>query len=302
MSKISTRSVTKHSHFGKPTKFPVNQLPTKTDVYRHYLHVRKNLPSSAKANPSVRDVCKSVLTDLTAVWKRASIPTVTENSLLKRLVRLVEEANKLTRYQHNRTSSAAYSDLRANFDKLFDICSCKCVERKITDRGSCKCKNKVPATEWEFWLDQKNNRKLFIGAVDVAATKKLKKRAARQESREATRKKQCIQQAPAEESSVEYDVSSGLDEHSDVSMAGQQSEDSDFGLEKSHNTFQYKELSEIMERTGVSNRDACKIVNACMKDLGFVSPMYLLDPAKLRRQRKYWREVSTEQHTTVTTN
>ena len=36
-----------------------------------------------------------------------------------------------------------------------------------------------------------------------------------------------------------------------------------------------------MERIGVSNRDACKIVNACTKNMGFVSPTYLLDPAKL---------------------
>ena len=50
------------------------------------------------------------------------------------------------------------------------------------------------------------------------------------------------------------------------------------------------------ERTGASNPDACKIVNACMRDIGFASPTPLLDPAKLRRQRKYWRDVSIKEH------
>ena len=59
MSAISTRFLAEHesSFFGKPTKFSVNQLPIKVDVYKHYLHTQKNIPSSSKANPSVREVC-----------------------------------------------------------------------------------------------------------------------------------------------------------------------------------------------------------------------------------------------------
>ena len=90
-----------------------------------------------------------------------------------------------------------------------------------------------------------------------------------------------------------------MEEESEVSRDSQQSADFEFGFEKYQNTFQYKELGEIMERTGVSSRDACKIVNACMKDMGFVSPTYLFDPAKLRRQIKHWREISAEEHATA---
>ena len=52
-----------------------------------------------------------------------------------------------------------------------------------------------------------------------------------------------------------------------------------------------------MEQTGVSIRNACKIVNACMRDMGLASTDHLLDSAKLRRQRKYCRDVSTKKHT-----
>ena len=105
-----------------------------------------------------------------------------------------------------------------------------------------------------------------------------------------TKKKQCKLQATAKEFVENYQSISSSEQHSEVSMDSQQSEDSDFGFQKYQNTFEYYELSEIMERTAVSNRDACKSVNACMKDLGFDSPVYVLDPAKLKRQRKHWRE------------
>ena len=72
-------------------KFFVNQLPTKTDVYKRYLHSRDNMQSSSKAKHSVREICKLILTDLISVWKRAGIPAVTKNSLLERLLLLVDE-------------------------------------------------------------------------------------------------------------------------------------------------------------------------------------------------------------------
>ena len=168
---------------------------------------------------------------------------------------------------------------------------------KITNRNACTCKSKVPAAEWQFWLDEKTERKMFIGPVDVKATKKVKTRLARQESRDTSPKKQ--KQTFVEELN-EDSQSSSLEEESEVSsIDSQQSADFEFDFEKYQNTFQYKELSEIMERTGESNRDACKIVNACMTDMGFIFPTYLLDPVKLRRQSKHWREITAKQHTTA---
>ena len=54
--------------------------------------------------------------------------------------------------------------------------------KKITNRNTCTCKTKVPAAELQYWLDQKTERKMFIGPVDVKATKKIKTQLARQES------------------------------------------------------------------------------------------------------------------------
>ena len=205
----------------------------------------------------------------------------------------MDEANKLLRYEKSRRNSATFLELKAKFGKLFDICSYKCVGKKITYRNACTCKTKVPAANWQFWLDQKTERKMFIGPVDVKSTKKIKTRLTRQESRDISRKKQ--KQTFVEELS-EDSQSSSLEEESEVSIDSQQSADFEFSFVKYQNTFQNKEPSQIMERTGVSNRDACKIVNVCMKNMRFVSPTYLLDRAKVKRQRKHWREISAEEH------
>ena len=84
------------------------------------VHARENITLFLKANSSVRDVCKLVVPDLISVCMRATLPTVRENSFLNRLVLLVDEADKLRRYQQNRTL-ATFFKLRANIDKLLDI-------------------------------------------------------------------------------------------------------------------------------------------------------------------------------------
>jgi len=54
--------------------------------------------------------------------------------------------------------------------QLFDIAICKCI-----NFPSCKCKlqHEVPPAERIFLTDQRNQRKILIGSVDVGTTKKL---------------------------------------------------------------------------------------------------------------------------------
>ena len=61
--------------------------------------------------------------------------------------------------------------------RLFDICSCKC-----TDFNPCSCKRelKIPTNEQMFLTDQRTSRQMFIGGIDVDATKKMKAKASRE--------------------------------------------------------------------------------------------------------------------------
>ena len=64
----------------------------------------------------------------------------------------------------------------------------------------------------------------------MGAPKKLKKTIAHQENRDVTVKKQCKLQTTAEEFVKDYQSTSNSEQHSEVSMDSQQSEDCDFGF------------------------------------------------------------------------
>ena len=60
------------------------------------------------------------------------------------------------------------------------------------------------------------------------------------------------------------------------------------------NRNKYPELCKAIDRCKVSNRDACIIANAVLKDLDLLTPQTTVDPAKIQRQRKYWRKQESE--------
>ena len=88
---------------------------------------------------------------------------------------------ELGEYSDAKKSSATYEENLQSLENLFDICACKCFDSGARERSACKCPLacKIPATEWEFWIDQKTNRNMFIGKVDKEVTVKLQKKAKR---------------------------------------------------------------------------------------------------------------------------
>jgi hypothetical protein len=84
-----------------------------------------------------------------------------------------------------------------------------------------------------------------------------------------------------------YVTDSSSDSHDDV-----------FCVQK---RIQYPNLSQIMKRTGISNRDACKIINAALPDMNLDKPEYLLEPSKVRRQRIHWSNKAVEKLTKTLT-
>ena len=65
------------------------------------------------------------------------------------------------------------------------------------------------------------------------------------------------------------------------------------------NRNQYPLLCQMMERSGVSNRDACNIINAYLQDMQLNKPENLIEPTKLRRQRLAWRKEAVSLHAEV---
>ena len=100
--------------------------------------------------------------------------------------------------------------------------------------------------------------------MDVEATKKTNSSS---RNRDPTQKKLSKEQAPTVERLSEHSHSSSSELNSEVSIESQLSEDFEYGCEKCQNTFQCNELNEIMEQTGTSNRNTCKIVKVCIRDI-----------------------------------
>ena len=182
MASVTTRSTTEHSILGQPTEFRKNQLPTSADVFRAYDYYVK----TAKAS-SVHERATFVAQEVIEIYDKASIPTVELSSVVIRIKRLVNKVQELGKYSDAKKSSATYQEHLQSLENLFDICTCKCFDNGARERSSCKCPLtcKIPALEWEFWIDQKTKRNMLIGKVDSVVSVKLQKKEKRASKRYA---------------------------------------------------------------------------------------------------------------------
>jgi len=281
MASIATRSVTVHNVTGQPIEFHKNQLPKCTDVFRAYqFHV-----NSGKVT-TVHERATLVAQEVKEMYDRASIPTVELISIVIRVKRLVAKVQSLGKYSKSKKSSSKYQQSLQSLENLFDICACKCYDIGARERSSCICPlaYKIPVIEWDFWIDQKTNRNMIIAQVDKEETFKLQqkeKRAYKTSSLKRDAEGMLLH-------GITEDQKSTTDEEL---VIGEMSSDDDI---RARNMQQYPGLCKAMDRCKISNRDACVIVNATLKDLGVLLAETAIDPAKLRRQRNYYREKEVE--------
>ena len=83
---------------------------------------------------------------------------------VKRFISLMRELDK---YPLEKRSSSSFEIKVQSFQKLFDVCTCKCFSEGISDRNQCECKFscKIPAVEWDFWVDLNISRKCIMAKL-----------------------------------------------------------------------------------------------------------------------------------------
>ena len=158
---------------------------------------------------------------------------------------------------------------------------------------------KIPVQEWNFWKDQQSKRQMIIGNVDKITTSKLQQRESRLRKRKLFEEKQnntpdCIESEDSEHKSAD-----GYSEIDSVGYYLTDESDTTYNktnLDKSQNHYLYPELCKAVKRCKASNRDACLIVNAALKDLNLLTESTTIDPRKLRRQRVLWRKKEISEH------
>lgn len=295
MASSSTRSKSRHSVFGDPKELSKNVLPSGENVFRAYCHLHQETDCIA-----VNEIAKLLATKVNEIYAAASIPTIAFDSIVKKVRRLIEKGNDLRKYPESKRTSATYKESLSSFSSLFDICSCKCFEAGIRERKDCTCPldNKLPAIEWNFWLDQKTTRKMAIGKIDTVETNRLQRLQERKWKAAAFESKS-LRQVYECSTDVE-EMEPNLEEDSDIDCAYSENvENSDseyYDTINDQNRHQYPELCKAVDRANVSNRDACLIANAVLKDLGILRPENTLHPSKLRRQRAVYRKKSAVTH------
>ena len=309
MASCSTRSSTEHAIFGQPATLPSNQLPTCEDVIKLYWFYQKQQNEMT----TIHDYATRIAIDVKDLYHKAGIPTIKLPNIVQKVKRLIEKMQKLLKHPEKKRSMESFKAKVETFGQLFDVCSCRCFDAGIRDRSSCRCSLplKIPSIEWEFWVDQKSGRKMVMGRVDKAETLKLQRREERVRSHPALQQDSCVvNEHKRDRTAISDDSDNAVDNTDDGDGDKDNSEDSDKSetessedeAESRQNRTKYPELCKAIERCKVSNRQACIIANAVLKDLNLLTSQITIDPAKIQRQRKYWRKREIGAHTEANKN
>jgi len=104
---------------------------------------------------------------ISQIWRRSSIPFHSSQTSIARKVEECKNKGCLLLKSRGRKENEANNRLKeyqSELFQLFNIAKCKC---ENLFRCICLAENKIPLQEHAFFLDQKGERKCFIGCVDA---------------------------------------------------------------------------------------------------------------------------------------
>lgn len=186
LSALATRKTFKYPLFDYVCQMKNDQLPTYQDILKSLLYKKKQLTiSNAGKHPSITQICSDLANDIVRIYMSASIPTVSIQRIVASIKHYHSKYQNLIKPYKSSCNKRSYQDKVKIFmeqsKQLFDVASCKCV-----DFSSCKCirDKKVSKAEQPFLIDQKNERKLFIGSIDKVETNIIMRREARKRKKD----------------------------------------------------------------------------------------------------------------------
>lgn len=292
---IRTRKTIMCPVFGAPCDFNCSVLPSFEDVIKCFLHVRYDLkcPGSGK-EPTVSEICEIVSDKMCKIWKKATIPIVSRTRVIQCIQAYHDKYLKLIRHPKSKQNNSYLlkkKEFQVNAQKLFDISCCKC---KYFENCVCEMKNKVPVKERPFLTDQRTERKMYIGNVDIVETTKMEKRAERKrkaskfEEIQQLRVKPGVDFTALKSDTVRTRTTEELNNHPSTSKQETKKIKS-----KEQNRIQLNSFPQICDRYGLSDRSAAAIASAVLHDVGIISEdntTNVIDRSKVRRARTKKRE------------
>lgn len=294
---MNTREKLNCAVFGAPKPLYESILPTFDDVMKLYLWIKHEIKSKKPVKePSFKEIATDVVVEVEKLWQKASIPTVSHTRVLQMLRCYHDKYRALIKnYRQRKDKTSLTAKIQAfqhdAKSKLFDISACKCV-----DFQKCVCpKNrKVPEEERGFLLDQRSQRKMIIGAVDVITSKKNEQKYQRQVQRVSRLTKRKITKpiiASRLTSDTESDSLPSSSVESEEFMPSPENKKKRILTPniKNRMTMPLSKLALACDRTGVSDRSAASIASAVLQDVGIIhkeDTTKVIDRMKVRRQRE----------------
>jgi len=285
--------------FGTPCEHSGKNLPSYSDVIKHYLFIRQEqkLLNNNK-EPSFKNVSDIVVTYLENLWQCASLPSVTTKRIYDMLKSYHLKYSKIRKQILTRKSDTNLIKLKSFQDEanatLFDITACKC-----EDFETCRCalEKKVPVEERKFLVDQRTTKKLFIGTVDHAASAKKRKSAARKLSdlmrlRPFEPVPSTSQEGVIHNKKVEICITDSDSDNTSSTLSSEY-EPSESTKRRITSTTKTKicidTLAIMSDKTGTSDRAAATLATAILEGAGIVNKddaSQVIDRNKVRRARK----------------
>jgi hypothetical protein len=298
---------------GEELTIPNRVLPTFVSVMKGFIHERTRIKSVNNKDPSVQELSKTIAEKIHSIYLQASIPTVSMNRIVRKIQDYHGKYRTISKYPENKKQSQSYlnkvKQFKCDAQKLFDIGACKCITFQTC---SCSKENKVPKLEQAFLIDQRTVRKMAIGSVDFASSKKIQVSQIRRRKRELFLDKQMPSTSRELQSfqieSVSSSESEAVDSSSESEAVVSSSESEVFkepdsikrkrSSEKKESQLSCKKLclsslAKVCDRTGVSDRAAAIIASTVLHDVKGATepdPSLIIDRSKIRRARKQSRD------------
>ena len=328
---VSTRSLGHNWFLGVLlSELPTNQLPTTLEVLSYYQFKRESTYSKeASLNRDQKlELMNLVVNHVVAIWLKASIFTIRKSEDLRR--KLDREVAKLEYiFKHckwhegdEKWIAEKKKESFSSFDWLFDIAQCKCLTKikmrcKYTEKKEltpenlqqkdCKCAavEKIPEQEWEFYLDQRHERKLFIelGKTDFEGTLKLQKDLSKAEKFANEEKRIENQKKREYSSSTLVDPDQLSDAEFGGAPLGEDGDDGDSDSDfeerivSKQKKWNYPNTTSFAMRHGLSTFIIMGMINCVLRDLDVVDQTKFVSRKKVRNMKEKWGNQLVEEHT-----
>jgi hypothetical protein len=269
-----------------------------------------------KTSPSLRVSTTSVADKIIEIYTAESIPTICRKTIIDKIESYHSKYRKLLKSRTSTRNKRSYDLKLETFvkdsERIFEVAACKCAAELRT--CTCPRDKKIPEIEQEFIRDQRNERKMFIGGVDIKHNIILNKREERRHRNEINAKPSTssfnesvtLPSSDDDESSSATNISPNEVLYTPPTYHY----DNITGIEREAKKKKkvenklFTSFSQACDRVGVSDRGAALLSTSILEDIGVVTKSdssEIIDRNKVRRIRQSNRKkLRTGAHDTLT--